>query len=94
MLKISIVDVRAQRRLVIEGKLIAPWADELRRAWEQAKAGLNGRELVVEVKDLTAINQAGENILLEFMKHGVNLRGYGVFTRHLLRQLARQASQN
>ena len=93
MLKISIVEHRSQRRLVLEGKLIAPWAAELRPACEKAKANLGDRELVVEVRNLTAINQAGENVLLELMKEGVKFRGGGVFTRHLLKELCRRVGQ-
>jgi hypothetical protein len=93
MLKISIVENRAQRRLVLEGKLIAPWAAELRPACEKAKADLGDRELVVEVKNLTAINQAGENVLLELMREGVKFRGRGVFTKHLLKELTRKVVQ-
>lgn len=94
MLKISMVDGRTQRRLVLEGKLVAPWATELRTACQAAKADLNGRELVVEVKNLTAINQAGENVLLELMKEGVKFRGCGVFTKHMLKQLASRVNRN
>jgi hypothetical protein len=93
MLKISIVENRSQRRLVLEGKLIAPWAAELKPACEKAKADLGDRELVVEVKNLTAINQSGENVLLELMREGVKLRGCGVFTKHLLKELTRRVGQ-
>ena len=93
MLKISIIDSRTHRRLVLEGKLVGPWADELRPAWQRAKAELDGRELVVEVKNLIVISQAGENVLLELMKEGVKVRGYGVFTRHILKELARRAER-
>lgn len=93
MLKISIVDSRTLRRLVLEGKLVGPWADELRPACERAKAELGGRELVVEVKNLIVISQAGENILLELMQEGVKVRGFGVFTRHILKQLARRVER-
>jgi hypothetical protein len=88
MLKISIVEGRNERRLVLEGKLIAPWAAELRPACEQAMASLDGRELIVELKNLTGINQGGEMVLLDLMSEGIKFRGYGVFARHLLRQLA------
>lgn len=94
MLKISMVDGRTQRRLVLEGKLVAPWAAELRTACQKAKTDLNGRELLVEVKNLTAINQAGENVLLELMKEGVKFRGFGVFTKHMLKQLASRVNRN
>ena len=93
MLKISIIDSRAHRRLVLEGKLVGPWADELRPALERAKAELGGRELVVDVKNLVVISQAGENVLLELMQEGVRIRGCGVFTRHILKQLARRAER-
>lgn len=92
MLKISIVENRTQRRLVLEGKLVAPWAGELGPACEKAKADLGGRELIVEVKNLTTINQAGENVLIELMKEGIKFRGFGVYTKHMLKQLARRAN--
>jgi hypothetical protein len=94
MLKISIVENRSQIRLVLEGKLVVPWLDELRPACEKAKSDLGGRELVVEVKNLTVINQAGEKVLLELMKEGVKFRGSGVFTKHMLKQLASRADRN
>src|SRR5213593_4461829 len=88
MLKISIVEGRKQRRLVVEGKLVAPWSDELKAACERAASGLNGRELVIDLKNVTPISQQGENLLLELMKHGVRCRGCGVFTNQILKQVA------
>jgi hypothetical protein len=93
MLKISIIDSRTHRRLVLEGKLVEPWTDELGPACKRAKAELGGRELVVDVKNLIVINQAGENVLLELMQEGVKMRGCGVFTRHILKELARRVER-
>jgi hypothetical protein len=94
MLKISILDTPSHRRLVIEGKLIAPWAAELRSVWREARADLNGRELVIDVKGLTAITEDGENVLLELMKEGVRFRSSGVFTKQVLKRLARKNRRN
>ena len=90
MLKISIIDVRNQRRLVLEGKLAAPWTDELKTAYQKATAELQGRELVVDLINLTTISQQGENLLLELMEQGVRLRGCGVFTKEILKHVARR----
>jgi hypothetical protein len=90
MLKISIVDKPSQRRLVIEGKLIAPWAAELRSVWRKATENLNGREVVIDVKCLTAITEDGENVLMELMKAGASFRCSGVFTKWVVRRLARK----
>jgi hypothetical protein len=94
MSKISILDTVTHRRLVVEGKLIAPWAAELRSAWRNATADLNGRELVIDVKCLTAINEDGESVLLELLKGGARFRSSGVFTKHVLKRLARKIHRN
>jgi anti-anti-sigma regulatory factor len=94
MLRISIVERRNQRRLVIEGKLATPWAHELKPAYEEASADLNGRELVVDVKSLVAISEDGENVLLELMKAGACFRRPGVFTKHILKRLALKIRRN
>ena len=94
MLRISIVERRNQRRLVLEGKLVAPWAHELKCAYQEASADLNGRGLVVDVKDLTAISQDGENVLLDLMKEGAIFRCPGLFTKHVLKRLARRIRRN
>jgi len=90
MLKISIVESSSQCRLVLEGKLIAPWASELRNECGKAKGDLHGRELLVDIQNLVTISQEGENVLLELMNGGVKIRGCGVFTKHILKQLARR----
>lgn len=90
MFKISVIDSRTQRRLILEGKLVAPWTTELRTFCEKARADLNERALVIDVKQLTAISQEGENLLLELMKDRVAFRSGGVFTKHVLAQLARR----
>jgi len=94
MLKISLVDTTSHRRLVIEGKLIATWAAELGKVWQDAPADLNGRELVIDVKGLTAITEDGENVLLGLMKEGARFRSSGVFTKHVLKRLARKVRRN
>ena len=94
MLKISIVEGRKQRRLVVEGRLVAPWCDELKAACERARSGLNGRELVIDLKSLTTISEAGENALVELMKQGVKARCCGVFTKYVLKQLTRRVRRN
>jgi len=72
MLKISLIDRNRHRRLIVEGKLIAPWAAELKSACENARADLRGRELVVEMKHITTISQEGENVIIELINAELN----------------------
>lgn len=88
MLRISIVERRDQRCLIVEGKLIEPWANELRTAWEEARADLHGRGLVIDVNKVTAISQNGKNVLRSLISVGVKFRCRSLFTKCVLRQLA------
>ena len=94
MLKISIVEGRKQRRLVVEGRLVAPWSDELNAACRRSRSGLDGRELAIDLKNVTTISQEGENLLLELMRQGVGCRGRGVFTNEILKQVRRRLRRN
>jgi len=94
MLRISLIDNARQRRLIVEGKLIAPWAAELKSACEKAGADLRGRELVIEIKHLTTISQEGENVIIELINGGIRFRCDGVFTKHVVKELTRRAGRN
>jgi hypothetical protein len=94
MLKISVIDRGTERRLVLEGKLIAPWVAELRTAWHAANGRVGGPALVVDLRNVTVISQEGENALLELMSHGAKFRCSGVLTRHLIHGLARRCKRN
>jgi hypothetical protein len=94
MLKISLVDNARQRRVIVEGKLIAPWTAELRNACQEARADLRGRELVIEMKHITTIGQEAQNVIVDLLNRGIKFRCNGVFTKHVLKQLTRRAKRN
>jgi hypothetical protein len=89
MLKITVVEEQRRRRVIVEGKLIAPWAAELTRAYQTARTDLQDRELIVDLRSLTAVGPEGEDVLLQLMREKVKfLRG--VYMKEVLRQLARK----
>jgi hypothetical protein len=94
MFKISMIDDARRRRMIVEGKLMAPWAAELRSACEKARADLRGRELVVEMKHITTISPEGENVILELINEGTKFRCDGLFARHVVKDLTRRAGRN
>jgi hypothetical protein len=90
MLKISIVDSGAERRLVLEGALIPPTLMDLRTAWLRACAGRQGRRIVLVFRNVTQISAEGEAALWELMNRGVRFSSGAVPTRHGLQQLVRK----
>ena len=93
MLKISIHDSPKQRRLVLEGKAMMPWIKELGAAWNAASSELSGRRLVVDLRNVTAISEEGEDALLELMRKGANFCCSGVLVKHVVRELLRHINQ-
>jgi hypothetical protein len=87
MLKISIAEDSRQYRLVLEGKLIAPWTVELINACKAARAALNGRQLILDLRNVTAISPEGEALLVPLMKKDITFE-CGVFMKEVLKQLA------
>jgi hypothetical protein len=92
MLKISIVDSGAERRLVLEGALIPPSVMDLRTAWLKACARKQGRRIVLVFKNVTHISPEGEAALWDLMNRGVRFSSGGVLTKHVLQQLIRKNS--
>jgi hypothetical protein len=88
MLKISIVDKKEERRLLVEGKLAQPWAGELQRSWRGAGENLGGRKLIVDLSHATLITRDGEEEILALMKEGAHFSGCGVLTKYVVKQLA------
>lgn len=90
MLRISTIDTPAQRRLVLEGKLVEPWLGELREAFRSASQTLEGRKLVVDLTDVTVISCEAESTLSQMMQQGAKFSCGGILIKHMLRKLARR----
>jgi hypothetical protein len=91
MLKISTINRRSERRLVVEGKLVQPWVGELRRTWRSASEDLQGRKLIIDLSNATVISREGEDELLELMKEGARFSCCGVLTKYVIKQLAHKS---
>jgi hypothetical protein len=88
MLKISTIDSQSERRLVVEGKLVEPWLTELKKTWDSAGEGLEGRKLIIDLHNATVISCEGESALYELMRAGAKFTCGGVLTRHMVKRLA------
>jgi hypothetical protein len=94
MFKLSIVETEDQQKLILEGKLVPPWTTEVENTWKTAAQRIPGRQLVIDLTNVTVISRDGENLLFKLMKDGAKFAGKGVLTRHVLRQLARRCRCN
>ena len=93
MFRISVVDTRAQRRLVVEGTLIGPWVAELRTSWRSACRERGGRKLIVDLRNLTTLSREGEDAIFDLIEEGAKFSCGNVLTKHVLKQLSRRKPQ-
>jgi anti-anti-sigma regulatory factor len=91
MLKISMIENDHKRQLVLEGKLVAPWTAELKNFGQEALVDGDQRELVIDLRSVTAISADGEDVLLVLMDQGARFRVSGVFMRQVLKHLSRRS---
>jgi anti-anti-sigma regulatory factor len=91
MLKISIIENERKRQVILEGRLIAPWTDELKSVLYRTACDLDHRELVIDLRGVIAISSDGQGVLLALMNQGVRFRTSGVFMRQVLKELSRRS---
>ena len=87
MLKITMIETEVQRKLILAGRIVEPWAAELHRAWERACNSLGRRKVVVDLSDVTVISRDGTRVLHEMMNHGVEFICRGLYVSHVVRNL-------
>ena len=87
MLRIYYSDGDAGQRWDVCGQLAGPWVDELRSCWRQARKTAPMSRAVVDLSDVTFIDERGERLLSEMFRAGVEFVAAGVETKHLLENL-------
>ncbi len=90
MLKISVVDTRNKRRLIVEGTLLHPWTEELKSAWEECLRTARDRRIVLDFAGVTRISDDAFAVLSDLIGQGARFASGGVLTRHVLQQLSRK----
>jgi hypothetical protein len=69
------------------GQLSGPWVDELRSVWRRIREHARRANAVVDLKEVTFIDEAGEQLLAEMQNAGADFVATGVEHKHLLANL-------
>ncbi len=87
MLKITNTGTAAEQRWILCGQLTGPWVDEFLSNWEAKRAESPGCKCVVDLSDVTFIDESGERSLRILENEGAEFVATGVDTRHVLENL-------
>jgi len=66
------------------GRLAEPWVDELRSVWRRIREHTPRAHRVVDLKEVTFIDQAGEQLLAEMQSTGADFIATAAEQKHLL----------
>jgi hypothetical protein len=92
MLRISYSDTADGQRWSLCGRLAGPWVEELRACWRQARERAPLTRAVVDLKDVSFIDESGERLLAEMEISGAELVASGVENKHVIATLRNGAS--
>jgi hypothetical protein len=87
-------DTAGTQRWSLHGRLAGPWVDELRSCWKQAREREPLVRAIVDLKEVTFIDRAGEKLLAEMRGAGAELIATGVEHQHLIATLGRGTLDN
>jgi anti-anti-sigma regulatory factor len=92
MLKITITNTVKGELWSLQGRLVGPWVKELQATWKRAHPSAQGRKCIVNLDEVTFIDQSGERVLRCMSNQGARLVASDVYVRHVLDRLTRSTN--
>ena len=92
MLKITITNTAKRERWTLQGRLVGPWVKELKATWKRAHPSAQACKCIVNLDEVTFIDQSGERVLRCMSNQGARLVASDVYLRHVLDRLTRSTN--
>ncbi len=84
MLRITLQESETAIRIVLEGRVAAPWVQELERAWMNAAPRLGSRKVSIDLSNVTYTDAAGKQALGKiFSQSGAELAASSLETHDI-----------
>jgi len=87
MLKITITNTATEERWTLHGRLVGPWANELKASWKRGHRTAQGRRCIVNLEEVTFIDKSGERVLRSMSNQGAQFVTSDVYVKHVLDRL-------
>ncbi len=88
MLKINFSQTPAEEKWILHGRLSGPWVDELSTCWKVNHRTDAGRACIVDLNEVSFIDQSGEQLLRRLAEDGVLFTGSGTYIKHVIENLS------
>jgi anti-anti-sigma regulatory factor len=93
MLRIAVQRMQDVDTWILEGRIAGRTADELSASWKKTHNERIGRKCVIDLVDVTSVDELGERALMEMMAEGAQFVIRGVYTRSLVENLTERSKR-
>jgi len=76
----------------LAGAIAGEWAEEFERCWNNAANSSDSPRVIVELKEVTFVDDKGKEVLGEMMRNGCQLIASDVLTRSIVEEIANESS--
>lgn len=80
MLRITIEEAPLAVTLRLEGKLIAPWVEDVEQCWRKALVDLGPRTILIDLSGVSFVDAEGRSLLAKMQLAGFRLAGNDAIT--------------
>src|SRR5260370_14969799 len=87
MRKITMHDGPEALTFQVEGKLVGAWAKELEQSWKTASSIRNRKALIVDLTEISYIDEDGKRVLAKLFGDGAFFRTAGPMTRAIVYEI-------
>ena len=87
MMKATIEREGTRTRLRVEGKISGPWVEELRRCWESLPAQGPQHQIMVELADVSFIDDRGKALITQMVQAGAEIWAQGCATAAIVKSI-------
>lgn len=91
VLRISLDSVDSWVAMRLEGKVIGPWVEECHRAWESIRADLGSKQLRLDLRGVTFVDERGTEMLREIQQaNGAEVLADSPLTKYFAEQIKKR----
>ena len=93
MLRITVQQSRQQVTIKLEGRIVGPWVEELRRTWMSLAPSLGSKVLRIDLCEVTFVDTPGKRLLREVCITGARFRADTAMTKYLVGEIERSCCE-
>src|SRR5438270_852152 len=93
VLRITVESAATEVRFTLEGKLAGAWVRELQKTWQEVAAVSAAETVVIDLKEVTFVDNAGRELLCQLYVSGATLKPYGCMMRCLVDDIMRSVNK-